>query len=47
LCKSLPEGLGYGDIYYKMYEEWNERKEKPELITYGFNSNMNDIFYEF
>ena len=47
LCKSLPDGLGYGDIYYKMYADWNERKGKPELITYGFNSSINNRFYEF
>jgi 8-oxo-dGTP diphosphatase len=34
-CKSLPAGLSYGDIYYRMYKEWMELNNKISIETYS------------
>ncbi|MGN7456025.1 NUDIX domain-containing protein [Paenibacillus pasadenensis] len=46
-CKSLPDGLGYGDIYYKMYAEWNQIKDKYELKKYRLNKRDNKTTHRF
>lgn len=44
--KSLPDGLSYGKIYYEMYKDWNELKNKDDLKRYRIRYN-NEGIYEF
>ncbi|MCM3748097.1 NUDIX domain-containing protein [Paenibacillus pasadenensis] len=34
LCDALPDGLDYGEIYYKMYEDWIQLKNKQSFKKY-------------
>lgn len=33
-CSQLPEQLCYGDLYYRMHDEWNGLKDKSTLKKY-------------
>lgn len=33
-CAMLPDQMGYGDIYYKMYDDWKAKKDKGGLKKY-------------
>lgn len=46
-CEALPENLGYGDIYYKMYDEWDVLKDKDGLTRYRVNYNEPSHTYDF
>jgi len=46
-CQCLPNGLGYGDIFYRMYDGWNQLKGKHELTKYRMNINDLEERYEF
>jgi 8-oxo-dGTP diphosphatase len=46
-CKSLPDGLGYGNIYYKMFDEWNNYIGKNELKNYRLSIRDIERTYEF
>jgi len=46
-CEALPENLGYGDIYYKMYDEWDALKDKDGLTRYRVNYNEPSHTYAF
>jgi 8-oxo-dGTP diphosphatase len=37
LSRSLPAGLNYGAIYYKLYDDWNVIKSKKDFKTYKIN----------
>jgi 8-oxo-dGTP diphosphatase len=45
-CNTLPDQLGYGEIYYKMYDEWNEIKDKRKLKKYKIKYSDKNT-YEF
>ncbi|TCZ79332.1 NUDIX domain-containing protein [Paenibacillus albiflavus] len=45
-CDKLPNQLGYGEIYYKMYDEWNEIKDKRKLKKYKIKYSDSST-YEF
>ena len=52
LCSLLPEKLNYGEIYYEMYKEWHELKDKEKFkkynISYIEQMNTNEMnAYEF
>jgi 8-oxo-dGTP diphosphatase len=47
LCSELPDQLSYGEIYYKMYNEWNEIKDKSTLKKYKIRYNEMKNTYEF
>jgi len=47
LVNSLPVGLNYGSIYYKMYDQWTELTNKKELKKYIVNYNDCNHKYDF
>ncbi|EPY11235.1 NUDIX hydrolase [Paenibacillus alvei] len=48
LIKSLPEGLNYGEVYYKMYERLDlVRRTNKGLKTYKINYMDRSAKYEF
>jgi 8-oxo-dGTP diphosphatase len=47
LCKSLPDGLAYENIYYRMYEEWNQKTNKDRLVKYRVQYRNKEGTYEF
>lgn len=46
-CADLPDGLGYGNIYYKMYDEWNNLRNKAELKKYNVNIRDRGNAYDY
>jgi len=46
-CKSLPAGLAYGDIYYKMHADWDKFNNKALLTKYRVQYRGQDIEYSF
>jgi 8-oxo-dGTP diphosphatase len=46
-CRELPERLGYGDIYYRMSDEWKQTKDKGDLKKYKVRYNDEIISYDF
>lgn len=47
LSENLPKNLNYGQIYYKMYDQWNEVKNKREFKKYFINYKDIRTKYEF
>ena len=43
----LPDQLGYGEIYYKMNEEWNEKIDKRNLKKYTISYFEKQNTFEF
>ncbi len=46
-CNSLPDGLGYGDIYYNMHRDWIEIKNRDNLSKYRVQYKDVEMKYEF
>lgn len=46
-CSELPDDLAYGEIYHKMYKDWNELKDKNELKKYKINYKEQINNFEF
>lgn len=46
-CTALPDQLEHGYIYYKMYDEWNDIKDKRNLKKYKIKHNETKETYEF
>ena len=46
-CVTLPDGLGYGNIYYQMHDEWKNLRNKNELKTYRANIKDIENAYDF
>lgn len=47
LCSELPEQMGYGETYYKMYKEWKGIIDRSSLKKYYINYNEINKRYEF
>ncbi|WP_199621238.1 NUDIX domain-containing protein [Paenibacillus alkalitolerans] len=46
-CNTLPDQLAYGEIYYKMYDEWNKIIDKGKLKKYRTEYSDSKNTYEF
>jgi 8-oxo-dGTP diphosphatase len=47
LSDTFPEGLRYGEIYYKMYDEWNRMKDIKRLRKYKVDYRDSNTTYAF
>jgi 8-oxo-dGTP diphosphatase len=43
-CSSLPDGLSYGALYYKMFDQWNELKDQADLKKYTLRAGNGNRF---